>query len=298
MRDLPVFQFSKILFPNETPRYSPTSEWIFPSVIPTEHLQKPLAKWYMYYSPHDAPGGICLATSDSPEGPWTEYAANPLIKNIWNPHYAVSHVASPHALWMKDEKKLFLWFHGENDTTRLATSTDGIHFDYEGVALSTKDFDGISECSYARVFEHAIPSKKSRYLFSMMGNEGGTRKLFLAWSKDGRNWTAERKPWIPPPAGSGGQTSAPWLFSWKGRLYILHHCDLMNSYGDFYATEINAEAEVCGETFLFHKALAGFPDETRVADVHILETEKELLMFYIAGQRLKGKIALAKAAKS
>jgi hypothetical protein len=77
----------------------------------------------------------------------------------WAPHYKVSHVSGPHALWIDEEKKLFVYYHGENDVTRFASTTDGIHFQYEGVPATTKDFDAISEASYARVFRYTIPGK-------------------------------------------------------------------------------------------------------------------------------------------
>jgi hypothetical protein len=70
----------------------------------------------MYYSPHDEPGGICLACTDKLEGPWKEYEANPLISNHWAPRYSVSHVSGPHAIWNDEESKLFLYLHAENNT--------------------------------------------------------------------------------------------------------------------------------------------------------------------------------------
>ena len=112
----------------------------------------------MYYSPHESPGGICLAWADDLAGPWREHPDNPLIANAWAPHHAVSHVASPHPLWIEDEKKLFLWYHGENDTTRLATSTDGVHFNYEGAVMTGSQLRTGGEpsiaCYYVRVFPH------------------------------------------------------------------------------------------------------------------------------------------------
>ena len=81
---------------------------IIPSVIATDQLRKPLGRYYLYYAPHNAPGGICLAFADSPAGPWKEYGANPLITREWAPHYQVSHVSGPHALWIDEQRKLFL----------------------------------------------------------------------------------------------------------------------------------------------------------------------------------------------
>lgn len=91
--------------------------------------------------PHEAPGGICLAYGDALEGPFTEYPHNPIVTNVWAPHYDVSHVSSPHVLWNADERELWLYFHGENTTTRLARSTDGNDFarrDHLGVFCDSR----------------------------------------------------------------------------------------------------------------------------------------------------------------
>jgi len=47
-----------------------------------------------------------MAYADSPEGPWKEYEANPLIAREWAPHYKVSHVSGPHAIWIEEERRL------------------------------------------------------------------------------------------------------------------------------------------------------------------------------------------------
>src|SRR5690606_7406210 len=159
--------------------------------------------YYMYYAPHDAPGGICLATADDLRGPWTEYPHNPLFGRQWAPHYEVSHISSPHMLWNPEAGKFFLYFHGENDTTRLASSTDGLHFQYEGTVVTTAMFHGISEASYARVFPYTLPGHGAGYLLLCMGNNGGTRRIYAAWSRDGRSFEAQPAPLISPPPGTG-----------------------------------------------------------------------------------------------
>lgn len=298
-RPFPAFQFDHVLLAPESLRYSPTGEWIFPGLFRAgRHLAEPLAEWYMYYSPHNSPGGICLATADNLEGPWSEYPHNPLIGKIWDPHYSVSHVASPHPLWIEAEKRLFLYFHGENTTTRLATSADGLSFQYEGVAADVTGFDDISECSYARVFAHPLPDRGAQYVLIMMGNNRGTRRLYLAWSPDGRTWETQRAPMVSPPAGlDDGQTSAPWLERGDdGNLYILHHCDnAVNGTADFYITACSDDLTEFGTPELFHKATTGPPDDGRVCDIVLQRDDSgQWLLFYAAGRRLAGIIALAK----
>lgn len=122
----PNYRYLKTLLTPSQLKYNPTGEIIFPCIRGVyDKLANPLGRYYLYYGPHDAPGGICLAYGDSLEGPFTEYTANPIVSNNWQPHYNVSHVASPHVVWRADLKELWLYFHGENGTTRLARSRTG-----------------------------------------------------------------------------------------------------------------------------------------------------------------------------
>ena len=100
--------------------------------------------------------------ADSLDGPWTEYAANPVIANVWSPHFSVNHVSSPDAIWNTAEDSLFLYFHGGNDATRFATSADGVTFTYGGVAVNNAmGGSTTTETSYARVFPHPIRRRPS-----------------------------------------------------------------------------------------------------------------------------------------
>lgn len=89
-----------------------------------------MGRYYLYYAPHDAPGGICLAYGNSLSGSFTEYAGNPIVARTWSPHYNVSHVSSPHVIWNESNRRFYLYFHGENNTTRLAWSDDGVNWSY------------------------------------------------------------------------------------------------------------------------------------------------------------------------
>ncbi|RFC75206.1 twin-arginine translocation signal domain-containing protein, partial [Streptomyces sp. AcE210] len=96
----PDYKYVRTLLTPSQLKYNPTGEIIFPTVRGVyDKLASPLGRYYLYYAPHDAPGGICLAYGDSLEGPFTEYPANPIVSNKWDPHYSVSHVSSPHVLW-------------------------------------------------------------------------------------------------------------------------------------------------------------------------------------------------------
>jgi len=67
---LPVFHHQGIVLDYRGLKYNPCDDIIIPSVIKAyQHLQKPLGRYYMYYAPHNPPGGICLAYADALEGP-------------------------------------------------------------------------------------------------------------------------------------------------------------------------------------------------------------------------------------
>src|SRR5689334_15853165 len=134
----PDYQYIGTPFTKANLRYNPTNELIFPCIRGMyDKISNPLGRYYLYYAPHDAPGGICLAYGNSLAGQFTEHPGNPIVSNNWSPHYSVSHVSSPHVIWNADTRQFYLYFHGENTTTRMAWSTNGINFTYHGVVLHT-----------------------------------------------------------------------------------------------------------------------------------------------------------------
>ena len=279
-------------------RYNPTGEWIFPSLLDASALPgQPNSRWLLYYSPHDVPGGICLAYADRLSGPWREHDSNPIISNQWDPHYRVSHVASPHALWVPEERKVFLWFHGENTETRYATSTDGIHFEYQGVALNTADFDHTTECSYGRVFRHNMPSTGSRYVMMLEGYDGTHCFIMLAWSPDGRTWTSRRSPYIVAPQEFGGHAGSSCLVrDGQGLLLIYTSARFTGEAGhdvpgDFIAVRVNEDLEPIGPHRMVYPANPGYPDFGRVDDLVLATDDNEgLFAFHTAGRRLEGRL--------
>ena len=283
----PSFSYQGVMLNPASLSYNPTGEIIFPGVIrAADHFSNPLGDYYLYYAPHDAPGGISLAYSDSPAGPWTEYANNPLIANVWPPHYSVSHVSSAHPIWNAEEGKLFLYYHGENSQTRLATSTDGISFSHQGVVASTGMFSNLSETSYARVFEYTIPTKQNRYIMLLMGNNAGTRRIYLAWSNDGRSWTAQQTPLISPNTQEGANVSAPWFYPWGGDYYVIYHA----SSGNMHITRVGANLDQ-------EQHLGVFYDDPveRAASPALISHGGYTYMLYERGPRLSAEIALARA---
>lgn len=290
----PSFAYAGQPFTAEDLAYNPTGEFIFPCIRGVgSTVSNPLGKWYLYYAPHDAPGGICLAYSNSLDGPWTEYPGNPVIRRGWSPHYSVSHVSSPHAHWDPDTGRMYLFFHGENTTTRVASSTDGRTFSYVGTVMSTSKLpSNVTEASYARVFPYAIPGRGNRYIMLFMGNQDGTRKIFLATSTSlTSGWTAQQKPLISPAAGENGQLSAPHYWSRNGGGHVVHH----SGAGTIHVTDVGTAFDRENHLGVLHRPRSSAPDNGRAAAPSFAVSGGHLYMFYEAGSRLAAGIAYAKA---
>ena len=115
---VPDLVYSRLLVDADAAHYSPTGELIFPTIIrAADHIATPLATYYLYYAPHDAPGGVAVAYSNSVQGPYTEYSGNPIVSRSHHGRFDVSHVSSPHVTWMPQYGLYFMYFHGENTTT-------------------------------------------------------------------------------------------------------------------------------------------------------------------------------------
>ncbi len=292
---LPRFRHLGVILDYQDLRYNPADDVIFPSIVVNDGSLGVAARYLMYYAPHDAPGGICLATADHIAGPWREWSSNPLISRDWPPHYCVSHISSPHAVWNDDEKLIFLYFHGENHTTRLATSTDGIHFDYVGTMVTTDDFDSTTESSYARVFRYDLPGTDSRWIMLLMGNVGGNRPIFMATSPDGRVWTSRPAPLIVPPPGYS-DIGAPWYFPWQGKHYILVHAHPEGAdtrMSSIHAFEVDAAFTEARHLGRIYDRLSVGEDNERQSDPILIEEDGTLYLITSIGKRLHQKISLA-----
>ncbi|MFI1395978.1 hypothetical protein [Streptomyces sp. NPDC020681] len=293
----PDYRYLKTLLTPAQLRYNPTGEIIFPCIRGASgRVPAPLGRYYLYYAPHDAPGGICLAYSNALEGPYTEYPANPIVSNDWQPHYRVSHVSSPHVLWNEDAKEMWLYFHGENTTTRLARSKDGIHFTYDKVVLSTSMMpSGTTETSYARVFRHDLPSRGARYvMLFMLNNTTNHRDIHWGWSPDGRGWTFDQRPLVRHWDVGAVNIGGPHLLTRNGSAYVVYNKD-KGSGGDLMITEVGNDFSRRNHLGVFHNSLNGAPDNGRVAAPSFGTQNGVQYMVYEAGERLQGVIALARA---
>ena len=291
----PVFWHKGIITNKDTSIYNPTDEFIFPSVFHAGRwLDNPRAEWYIYYAPHDDPGGISLRYSDSLEGPWTEYPSNPVIKRTWSPHYDAPHVSSPDAIWNEEAGRMIMYFHGPNSATRWAYSDDGIKFGYGGIAVqNSMAGPNVRESSYARVFKHPDTSSKYKYGMFFMGNEADNiRRIRLAESVDGKTWTVSPNYVVAPGPEEGKNVSAGELWNWKGQNYIIYHA----SSGKIYARTIDKTLRKVGTTPIVLFAGRGDDSGDRSASPVVVTRNGLTYLFYEKGDRLGGTIAWAKMA--
>ena len=290
----PIFTYQGVITNKDELRYNPTDEFIFPSVFHAgAYLAEPLAEWYLYYAPHDAPGGISLLTSDNLDGLWTEYPSNPVITNDWEPYYNVSHVSSPDSIWDQETGRLFVYFHGENTDTRWAETDDGVTFDYGGIAVDTAMAGpSVTETSYARVFPHPDPDSGYAYGMFFMGNEvDNIRRIRLAESTDGQTWDVDSDYVVEPGPEEDGNVSGADLWEWQGQLYVVYHA----SSGNSYARTVDPTLRAVGTLPILLRQSSGEGEDTgRVASPEIVTFEDETYLFYESGDRLGATIAYAK----
>jgi hypothetical protein len=270
-------------------RYDPTGEFIFPCIRGVyDKISGARARFYLYYAPHEAPGGISVAYADSLDGPFTEYEANPLIDNRL-PTTTVSHVSSPHVIWDAPTRQFFCYFHGENTTTRVARSRDGLSFTDETAILSTRLVPGTSETSYARVFEHSLPGRGNKYVMLFMGVKNG-RRIFYGWSPNGWDgWQFSPTPLVAPEPDGVTDISAPALVKRNGTAYVAYH----GSDGRMRITEVGNAFDRENHLGVFYSPAAS--DEGRAAAPSFGTDGGTDYMFYEAGPRLSARICIARA---
>jgi hypothetical protein len=290
----PKFTYQGVVTNKTVLKYNPTNEFIFQCVFHAGRwLPDARAEWYIYYAPHENPGGVSLMYSASLDGPWTEYEANPLINNTWTPHYSVPHVSSPDAIYNTQLGRQFMYFHGSNSETRWAESTDGIHFTYGGIAVNNAmGGSRVTESSYARVFVH--PNANSQYKYGMfyMGNEkDNIRRIRLAESVDGRTWVVDPNYVVAPGSVEGQNVSGGDLWEWNGQRYVIYHA----TSGKALARTIDSTLRNVGTSpIVLHQASGVGDDVGRVAAPQVVTRLGKTYLFYESGDRLGATIAYAK----
>ncbi|MEU4422084.1 hypothetical protein AB0F81_15775 [Actinoplanes sp. NPDC024001] len=265
--------------------YNPTGEFIFPCIRGVyDKISGARGRYYLYYAPHEKPGGICVAWANSLEGPFTEHSGNPVIDNVL-PSTTVSHVSSPHVTWDAGTRQFFLYYHGENTTTRVARSSDGLTFRDETPILSTRLVPGLTETSYARVFAHS-----GRYVMVYMGVLSGRRRIYHGWSPNGWDqWQFAQTPLINPEPDGLTDISGPTVVVRNGTTYVAYH----GNDGKMRITEVGNGFDRENHLGVFHSPAAS--DNGRAAAPSFGTDGGVEYMFYEAGPRLSARICIARA---
>ena len=320
--------------------YTGNKEFIFPSIVDTKKYTdengnfkhgggKPIDRYYLYYAPHDNPGGIYLSTGPTLDGPWTEYPGSegmeqagtvmdfewarkqsPIIENG-----AERHISACQVVWNEDQQKFIMYFHGPNTSTHYATSDDLVNWTFGKTILVASQFSAIgAEASYAKAFEHEIPGLGNKYVMLLMNQENQIRRIYWAHSKDGINWTPVPKPLVSPdldykkvpgtdykpdydgdggPGPYGNNVSGPYLFVVDGRYFVIcHGCEdnlMVVEVGEAFDMEVH-----WGE-YIWKKDVILGGEPTRVAAPDFIQDDNGTwYMFFEAGSRLGANIAYAK----
>lgn len=294
---------NKIVLKHKDLKYNPCNDIIFPSVIKvSEYIKNPLGKYYMYYAPHSNPGGICLAYSNDLNEQWIEYEKNPIITNKWKDMYEVEHVSSPHIIYIEEKKQFFLYFHGDNEQTRYAFSSDGIDFNYGGIVLDTEISSEFSGLSYARTFKLDKPETTYKYIMFYLGytyiegswSEFKSFGLYYALSKNCIDWEYQNKLIVSQDDIEKGEfICSPFYLSIQGKNFLLFHKDKgVNS--SIYYIEIDNEFKKSSKIKLLCNYNDVFDKKFRISDPDIIIEDNILYMFVATGKRLNQNIGLIK----
>ncbi len=305
-------------------------EFIFPSIVDTkEHTldgkfldqEDPVDRYYLFYTPHENPGGMYLATAPTLDGPWTEQ--NMVIDLEWAKAVSGSnintadHISACQVVWNSGINKYVIYFHGPNSTTHYATSDNLKDWTFGASILTATQFSaGGKEASYAKAFEHEIPGLDNKYIMMAMIQENSIRRIYWAHSVDGLNWTPVRKPLISPDldykkvpgtdrkpsyeGAFGNNVAAPALFVKDGRYFVFFHGSAGNmcvvEVGENFDMEIHWGEYMHASDVLIDTGNNGNPVAVpRVASPHFIQNDEgKWYMFFEAGSRLGSNIAYAK----
>ncbi|MEM7144404.1 MAG: hypothetical protein AAF591_04670 [Verrucomicrobiota bacterium] len=288
---LPNFKFQGVALHPDDLEYTPTDQLIHPAIVKTEgRIKNPLGKFYLYYAPHKHVA-TSMAYSDSMDGPWTEYKNNPVLEGP----------AAPEVRWMEEYKKFFMWGHRKNSQTELWTSEDGINWEYDSVSIKAADI-GTRNATYNRVYEYPLKKFGSRYIMLYSGfiegqePDTGIRCVWLAHSKDAKNWTQLTTPLVEPIDCEMDNLYGPALLRWKGRNFITYQDMTTWRGGKLKYVEVDHELNPIGtdgKRFVLMDPPDGPPLENRYRGSEFY-LEGDTLYLYTSGARSKRLIAWAK----
>lgn len=312
----------------------PSNEFIFPAIIDTKKYtvdgkflngENALERYYRFYTPHEVPGGMYLATAPTLDGPWTE--RNTVIDLAWTRSVQGSnvstadHISACQVVWNSTYNKYFMYFHGPNSTTHYATSDNLVDWTFGKSILNPQSFGTTgSEASYAKVFEYTVPGLDNKYILMLMIAEGNMRKIYWAHSKDGIDWVCSKKPLISPDlnykkipgtdvkpdyvGGMGNNVSGPFFMKVDNRCFVFFNGSSGNicvaEVGEALDMEVHwGEYMLCKDVVIDTDASGKQIAVPRIAaPSFITDDAGKWYMFFEAGSRLGANIAYAKEAGS
>lgn len=234
---LPQFTFQGIALQAKDLSYAPTEQLIHPTLVKTDgRIKSPLGTYYLYYAPHKHIA-TSMAYSDSIEGPWTEYEANPVIEGP----------SAPDIRWIAEHGKFFMWGHRKNSQTELWTSADGINFEHHSVSVAAKNI-GTRNATYSRVYEYPLNRYGSKYvmLYSGFIEDRRIRCIWQAYSKDAKNWVQLKKPLVEPIEDEMNDCYGPALLRWQGRNFVVYQDHTAWRGGNIKYVEVDQELNPVG----------------------------------------------------
>lgn len=285
---LPKFAFKAVALEGRNLTFAPTGELEGCAIIRMKgRAPSTLGNYYLYYSPHKHVG-IGLAYSDRIEGPWTEYAGNPVIEDA----------AIPDVCRIEETGKLHLWAHRKNSQTEMWTSEDGLHFDYRRVSITAKDI-GTRNATYTRTYEYPLERYGSTYIMLYSGfiEERGIRCVWLAHSKDGADWSQVKTPLGEPVAGEGNDLYDPALLQWEGRNFVVYQDHTAKRGGNVKYVELDRQLNAVadqGERYTLIDPAADSPVGNRYRGCSF-HREDETIYMYSGGGENPRRIVVATA---
>ncbi|OMF05250.1 hypothetical protein BK129_14785 [Paenibacillus amylolyticus] len=182
-------------------------------------IANPKGKYYATFSTnHDARGGIGLAYSNDPKGPWIKHG------EVYVDTVVGNSTETPFVIYNEKENLFFMYYQqsgaGINQSTLLATSVDMLTWTRVGIVLDKPPgFPGDGHTGYFACF--ILGDKWIG--FSVMGGGDFGRKA-IWYSNDGRDWVVDPRTMLGGndatlTAGENFSRSNAGVFEYRGRLW-------------------------------------------------------------------------------
>jgi predicted GH43/DUF377 family glycosyl hydrolase len=290
-------------FPQNPILRSRTQPWesdtdaVFPCVLPVgDILPDCLDYFYMYYAPHDAPGGIGLATAPTPTGPWKKFAHNPILER--NGANQNNHISSPHVVYNRLEHYFLMYYHGlgewptqnAHQTTGIAISQDALHWNKLPEPVIDSDdidvWDG-NELSYARITQLT----DGQFVMVYMGRnrKRSAPRLGMAVSSNGIEWKKSPTPLLEPNPNTQAYISSGYILDKNDIRYLFYVDETAEAINSTIHVMTSSDKGISWEKPYQILSPAEYDqwDITRVHDPHVLQWSGSMYLYYAGGPRCR-----------